>query len=647
MPARDSTPLLPASLLVIFSACALVLCCNACGKSEPGQLEADLLNGSATTASPAAAFASTLPSPLTLGKPGAPPPGPSRQSSAINDVHIPMDQSIQRFNAIEVEDSIAFFPESGPAFALFSMEAPVPDLVSIEADGSNGLWLLLADFDSGRWTQATRFANDTATINFAAVGQPLDGSGKFYCAVVSPPGLNTQLTDITISYEGPGDVWYVDPEGSDSGSGSYFHPFLTLQHAADVIGPDSLVIVRPGTYQGFVENQSGLPDGLIHYFGEEGAVISGNPMHDFGIWLNGNNQTEVVIEGFTVQNFANAQVVVGGSGINSGIKLLNLKVRSSVYPGIDVFSSSGVLIEGCEVTHSDSSAAITCTSCSTPTIRNCDLGLNCRHGVALYSTTAGLIEKSYIHDLIDGEAILLDFASDDTTIRSNLFSFVPKDGIYVAPNDALPEEALERLTVVGNTLGNVGLSNGFGISVTSTRDSVFRNNLIFGFGKGGMLVTNGFSKSSDRNQILYNTIIQFDDGSAPEFSKAALTLNEAVESTVVSSNVLSAPYASMRLTSFGLFGLQSDHNVFSTGIEIDTIVFTLPDWQTFFEQDLLSAEDIIDNVFADYANSNFHLKAGSPAIGLADVGYMPGGDLEGTVRPQGGTPDSGCFEFVE
>ena len=47
---------------------------------------------------------------------------------------------------------------------------------------------------------------------------------------------------------GSGVCYYVDPTGSDSNSGTSSAPFLTIQHAANVVNPGDMVIVRDGTY---------------------------------------------------------------------------------------------------------------------------------------------------------------------------------------------------------------------------------------------------------------------------------------------------------------------------------------------------------------------------------------------------------------
>ena len=43
-------------------------------------------------------------------------------------------------------------------------------------------------------------------------------------------------------------VYYVSTAGSDSNSGNQSAPFLSIQHAANVVNPGDTVIVENGTY---------------------------------------------------------------------------------------------------------------------------------------------------------------------------------------------------------------------------------------------------------------------------------------------------------------------------------------------------------------------------------------------------------------
>src|SRR4051812_48216775 len=67
---------------------------------------------------------------------------------------------------------------------------------------------------------------------------------------------------------------FVSPAGSDAGPGTTDQPWLTLQHAADLVAPGDVVTVRAGTYTGFQLSRIGTANAPITFHGEAGATIS-------------------------------------------------------------------------------------------------------------------------------------------------------------------------------------------------------------------------------------------------------------------------------------------------------------------------------------------------------------------------------------
>jgi len=65
----------------------------------------------------------------------------------------------------------------------------------------------------------------------------------------------------------PNRVLYVAPFGNDANDGSKQHPFATINHAAQVVTPGTIVFVLPGTYEEAVKlTTDGTPDQRISFY---------------------------------------------------------------------------------------------------------------------------------------------------------------------------------------------------------------------------------------------------------------------------------------------------------------------------------------------------------------------------------------------
>jgi len=67
-------------------------------------------------------------------------------------------------------------------------------------------------------------------------------------SVTSSVAALTIASGIACAPTGSGVCYYVSPSGADSNPGTSAAPFLTIQHAANVVNPGDMVIVRDGTY---------------------------------------------------------------------------------------------------------------------------------------------------------------------------------------------------------------------------------------------------------------------------------------------------------------------------------------------------------------------------------------------------------------
>src|SRR6266568_5002114 len=77
----------------------------------------------------------------------------------------------------------------------------------------------------------------------------------------TPTPESTTPTNNTVIPVVGGKAYYVSPAGNDQNDGSKDHPFATIQKAADVVTPGSVVHVLPGTYNESVIVET---DGTAH-----------------------------------------------------------------------------------------------------------------------------------------------------------------------------------------------------------------------------------------------------------------------------------------------------------------------------------------------------------------------------------------------
>jgi hypothetical protein len=135
-----------------------------------------------------------------------------------------------------------------------------------------------------------------------------------------------------------GSTFYVAKTGSDTNSGSYTAPWLTIQHAASSVTAGATVYVETGVYNESVNfPNSGTASNPITFasYPGETASIDGTGLSVSGTQglINIVNQSYLTINGFEIRNYTTssasptpAGIWVTGSG--SGLKLLNNLVHN-------------------------------------------------------------------------------------------------------------------------------------------------------------------------------------------------------------------------------------------------------------------------------------------------------------------------------
>ena len=119
----------------------------------------------------------------------------------------------------------------------------------------------------------------------------------FVCS--APASARPQAPAATPRAPITGDV-YVAPKGNDSGDGSQQHPWATITHASQMIGPGATVHVAPGTYDEVVVTKtSGTASARIKYISDKKGVAEIAPAKKTGIaWNDTGDYNDIV--GFNV-----------------------------------------------------------------------------------------------------------------------------------------------------------------------------------------------------------------------------------------------------------------------------------------------------------------------------------------------------------
>ncbi len=586
------------------------------------------------------------------GRPTLPLTIAARQSSSAAQLPVDLSMYTAIHSGSVLGDKLGLAAGSDSlAYAVYAIPSPVAAVENVAMTGSDGLWLLLADFGSGRWSEPVRCAGDFAIAGFDAIQQPLNAQGFVLCAVVAPPGTQGQLESLLLNYDGPAHVLYVASPasgGNDGNDGSYYHPLATTQHAADLLQPDTTVFVRQGEYHGFEIPTGGLEGQPVAFIAEPGARLSPAPGgQDFGIAMVDQPVNHLLIEGFDIDSFAVEAVGLGLFSQNcSDVTLRNLNCHGSTQGGISAIGISGLLLEDCQVSGIDPGLGISITSCPGVAIRGCTVTAPYGHGISVWNSSGALIENCTVDGTVSGYGIWYFGTGSDVVLRGNRVSSPAFDGIRLEYDFAVSSDSgLHDFLIVGNRVDCSTGSSGPGIHLIGLQGGAIRNNLVYGFNSGGIACPDAAEHPSSGLSLVHNTVVQYNDGGGPDSSTIALNLGAGAGSFELHNNIFVAPISAVKVDPQALTSLGSNNNLFSGGLQVNMTSYDLAAWNSTFGFDGDSAAALPLGIFLDLSGADFHLHAGSPALNLADPLWSPAGDIDGALRNQDGEPDCGCFEF--
>jgi hypothetical protein len=135
-----------------------------------------------------------------------------------------------------------------------------------------------------------------------------------------------------------GSTFYVSKSGSNSNSGSFTAPWLTIQHAANSVTAGATVYVEAGVYNESVTfPASGTSSNYITFASYPGqtATIDGTGLSVTGTQglINIINQSYIRVSGFEIRNYTTSSASLTPTGIwvtgsGTGLQLLNNKVHN-------------------------------------------------------------------------------------------------------------------------------------------------------------------------------------------------------------------------------------------------------------------------------------------------------------------------------
>lgn len=396
-------------------------------------------------------------------------------------------------------------------------------------------------------------------------------------------------------------TYYVSSlTGNDGNNGSQANPWVTIQHAADTVGPGDTVLVQPGTYVGAKFSRSGTAVLPITFQAQTDVLINTpgplNTNND-NLWVR--NANYVVLDGFEVMSAPRSGIAIQGEpdAPATGIVIRNSHCHDNGRWGIFTGYALNVVIEDNE------------------------------------TSASGLEHGIYVSN-----------SADNPIIRRNIVHDNHASGIQINADPELEGDGIITNAVVeDNIIYENGVGGGAAINLASVRNSLIRNNLLYNnhaSGIAGWDNGDGNKWGTKKNTFFNNTIVQAENG------RFALVLKNGSSGNQIKNNILvhKGIRGSIEIDRSSLSGLKSDYNVINNRFALGETWITLTQWQKKRQDKHSLLWSSLTALFVDPNTDDYHLASGSPAVDTGTPLTEVTDDLDGQPRSQGRGYDIGAYE---
>ncbi|MEF8788138.1 MAG: right-handed parallel beta-helix repeat-containing protein [Planctomycetota bacterium] len=403
------------------------------------------------------------------------------------------------------------------------------------------------------------------------------------------------------------DTSYVAPWGDSENPGTKEDPWGSISYAVTQLQPGSTLVLLPGAYKGArIQKVHGTSEETIVIRGQnrQACIINGAARREGeykggrdAIWFD--HCSHMVLENVSLINAPRAGVLVGQS---HHITVRDCLVRGNTEWGLFTNHSPHVTFENCEVSGSED-----------------------QHGI--YFANGG---------------------SDHCVARGNIIHHNAQCGIQVNGDPAAGGDGIiSDVLIEKNVIHHTGENGGAAMNMTFIQDSVIRNNLCYANEAGGIVIYRDAHKAPDKYsrgiKVLNNTVYF-----APDTGRWAFTAQYKSRDITVLNNIFyGGRYGAHAVSSDSQKGLVSTHNVIYNHPGQGKLGDSSEGWNYAVEEWKQKGYDrnsrFKNPQFVNPKKGDFHVKGGSPAIGLGTA--LPGveEDLEGKQRPQEALT-AGCYE---